>query len=90
MDAKQFEGIDPDTPHAELREVIVEGITADHIWYNASVLTRKMSLWSDEFRKLVNVMEARHKDHTKMIEDLLGERKALYKELAALKCEKKE
>jgi len=58
-------------------ETKTEGITADHIWYNADILTHKMSGWSFEFQRLVKTMEDRHKEHLKMIADLLEERKQL-------------
>lgn len=70
--------------------VIVEGITADYIWYNAKTLTDKMSGWGHEFQKLVNVMEARHKEHLHMIADLLQERAVLKREISSLKTTAKE
>ena len=66
--------------------ITVEGITADHIWYNAKRLTDRMSFWEIDFKKLVEVMEARHKEHLKMIADLLEERGSLKRELATLKA----
>jgi uncharacterized protein YktB (UPF0637 family) len=59
------------------QDVIVEGITADYIWYNAKTLTDKMSGWGHEFQKIVNVMEARHKEHLHIIAELLQERAVL-------------
>jgi hypothetical protein len=70
--------------------VAVEGITADHVWYNADLLTRNMSSWAHDFQKLVSVMEARHKEHLQMIGDLLMERTALKSEIAAFKSASKE
>jgi hypothetical protein len=70
--------------------VSVEGITADHVWYNADLLTRNMSSWAHDFQKLVSVMEARHKEHLQMIGNLLMERTALKSEIAALKSASKE
>ena len=70
--------------------VIVEGITADYIWYNAKTLTDKMSGWGHEFQKIVNVMEARHKEHLHMIADLLQERADLKREISSLKTTAKE
>ena len=72
------------------QDVIVEGITADYIWYNAKTLTDKMSGWGHEFQKIVNVMEARHKEHLHMIADLLQERAVLKRELSSLKTTAKE
>jgi hypothetical protein len=65
--------------------VTVEGITADHVWYNAKLLADKMTFWTHDFQKLVSVMEARHKEHLKMIGDLMMERKVLKSEIAELK-----
>jgi hypothetical protein len=70
--------------------VAVEGITADHVWYNADLLARNMSSWSHDFQKLVSVMEARHKEHLQMIGDLLAERTVLKSQLKAFKQQEKE
>lgn len=79
------------TAEFELKESIaVEGITADHVWYNADLLTRSMASWSQDFQKLVGVMEARHKEHLNMIAELLMERTALKREIAAFKTASKE
>ena len=67
--------------------VTVEGITSDYVWYNAKILTAKMSGWEHDFQKLVSVMEARHQDHLRMIEDLIRERNTLKGEIARLKEE---
>ena len=58
----------------------VEGITADYVWYQSQILTNKMKYWQIEFDKVVGVMEARHKEHLKIISDLLDEIKELKKE----------
>ena len=55
----------------------VEGITADYVWYQAKLLTNKMNQWQLEFDRVVGVMEARHKEHLKIISDLLDEIKVL-------------
>lgn len=55
----------------------VEGITADYVWYQSKLLTNKMNEWQLEFDKVVSVMEARHKEHLKIISDLLDEIKEL-------------
>ena len=65
--------------------VTVEGITENYVWYNADILLRGMNSWGSDFQKLINVMEARHKEHLKIIADLLAERSTLKRELAALK-----
>lgn len=58
-----------------------EGITADYVWWNAKVLTGKMNQWQHDFDRVVNVMEARHKEHLKIIGDLLAEIKQLKEKL---------
>jgi hypothetical protein len=80
-----------DTVKFELKESIaVEGITADHVWYNANLLTKNMASWGHDFQKLVGIMEARHKEHLNMIAELLMERTVLKRELAELKPASKE
>ena len=54
-------------------EHIVEGITADYVWYNAEILTQKMSSWQNEFKRVVKVMENRHEEHLEIIKQLLAE-----------------
>lgn len=58
----------------------VEGISADYVWYQSQILTNKMNQWQLEFDRVVGVMEARHKEHLKIISDLLDEIKDLKKE----------
>ena len=58
-----------------------EGVTADYVWWNAKVLTNKMSDWKHDFERVVNVMESRHKEHLKIIDDLLLEIEQLKKKL---------
>ena len=71
--------IDQEKPkHFEIKDSInVEGISEDFVWYNANLLTQKMSSWEYEFKRVVGVMENRHKEHLKMIEDLMRENKTL-------------
>lgn len=79
------------TDFFEIKDAVnVEGITADHVWYNATLLTQKMSFWATDFQKLVSVMEARHKEHLKIIDDLLAAQGVLKRDLAALKSTAKE
>jgi hypothetical protein len=80
-----------DTTEFEIKDsVTVEGIDANYVWYNAHILTRNMASWGSDFQKLVGIMEARHKEHLNMIAELLMERTALKRELAALKSAPKE
>ena len=58
-------------------KIITDGITADYVWWNAKSLTDKMSQWQHDFNRVVSVMEARHKEHLKIIDDLLAEIKQL-------------
>jgi hypothetical protein len=58
----------------------VEGISEDYVWYQSKLLANKMSEWQLEFDKVVGVMEARHKEHLKIIGKLLDEIKELKKE----------
>jgi hypothetical protein len=59
------------------QSVTVEGITSDYVWYHSEVLTQKMDAWKHEFKRVVKVMEDRHNEHLKMIDDLLRENKNL-------------
>ena len=63
--------------------VMVEGITADYVWYHAKILSAKMSQWDLDFQKLVKVMDDRHHEHLHMIQSLLMENKMLKSELKA-------
>lgn len=81
MDIKQF----------ELKDSFgVEGITEDYVWYNAKLLLGKMSFWETDFQKLVEIMEARHKEHLKMIKELLDERQNLLSKISRLQTTTKE
>jgi hypothetical protein len=66
--AKQFEIKD---------NINVEGISEDFVWYNSSLLIKKMGSWEYEFKRIVGVMENRHREHLTMIEDLIRENKTL-------------
>jgi hypothetical protein len=70
--------------------ITVEGIFADHVWYNANLLTQKMGSWATDFQKLVSIMDARHKEHLKIIDDLLVAQSVLKREIALLKSAAKE
>jgi hypothetical protein len=61
--------------------VAVQGITEDYVWYNAEKLLLEMGSWELEFKRVVRVMESRHKEHLKMIGDLLDENKDLRNKL---------
>jgi len=53
--------------------VTVEGITNEYVWYHAKILSAKMSQWDIDFQKLVKVMEDRHQEHLRILEDALQE-----------------
>jgi hypothetical protein len=57
--------------------VTVEGITNEYVWYHAKILSAKMSQWHNDFQKLVKVMEDRHQEHLRMLEDALQENRIL-------------
>ena len=63
----------------------VQGITEDYVWYQSKLLANKMNEWQMDFEKLVNVMENRHKEHLKIISNLLDEIKKLKEENNELK-----
>jgi hypothetical protein len=60
---------------------MAEGISADFIWYEASVIREALkhafSVNMHRFDKVVSVMEARHKEHLKMLQDVMAENRAL-------------
>jgi len=60
----------------------VQGITEDYVWYQSKLLANRMNEWQMDFERLVNVMENRHKEHLKIISDLLDEIKKLKEEKA--------
>jgi hypothetical protein len=68
----------------------VEGITPDFVWYESDLLTRDMQGWISRFQKLANVMEARHKEHIKMIDDVMRENDDLKIQISTLKSQLKE
>ena len=61
--------------------VVVEGIDANYVWYNASLLRQKMTSWATDFEKMVSVMEARHNEHIKMLQTVMDENAELKKKL---------
>ena len=70
--------IDESKNKFELKDsLVVEGITEDYVWYNAKILTNEMDSWKHKFERVVKVMENRHSEHLKMIDDLLKENHAL-------------
>ena len=64
---------------------MAEGISADFVWYEASIIRNSMQSSLARFDKVVSVMEARHKEHIKMLQDVMDQNRALKYELTALK-----
>jgi len=56
---------------------MAEGISADYVWYEASMIRNAMEASLHRFDKVVSVMEARHKEHLKMLQDVMAENRAL-------------
>tara|TARA_R110000868_G_scaffold196527_2_gene442473 strand:+ start:1412 stop:1669 length:258 start_codon:yes stop_codon:yes gene_type:complete len=63
--------------------ITVEGITDEYVWYHAKLLSAKMSAWDNDFKKLVKVMESRHKEHLNMVQTALHENRILRLQLKA-------
>jgi hypothetical protein len=57
------------------------GITRDFIWFESEILLREMRQWENRLTRLVKVMEERHKDQEKMIENIMSENRQLKKQL---------
>jgi hypothetical protein len=72
-------------PPIEEQSVTTEGITADYVWYHSEQMFLKMDAWQTswkvDFKRVMKVMEDRHAEHLKMIEELLRENKALKEKL---------
>ena len=74
-------GNDPNLPEFIVKETVsVQGITEDFVWYESEILLRDMAAWGSRFKRLVEVMEARHKEHLRIIDTLLSENRKLKKE----------
>jgi hypothetical protein len=58
-----------------------EGITENFIWYESEILRKDMRMWMNRFDKLVKVMDARHKEHVKMLQDVMYENHRLKERL---------
>ena len=64
---------------------MAEGISADFVWYEASIIRNSMQSSLARFDKVVSVMEARHKEHQKMLQDLMDQNRSLVNEVRTLK-----
>jgi hypothetical protein len=56
---------------------MAEGISADFVWYESSMIRNAMEASLHRFDKVVSVMEARHKEHIKMLQDVMNENRDL-------------
>ena len=65
---------------------MAEGITADYVWYEASTIRNSMQASLARFDKVVSVMEARHKEHIKMLQDVMDQNQNLKNQNLALKA----
>jgi hypothetical protein len=65
---------------------MAEGITADYVWYESSMIRNSMQLSLARFDKVVSVMEARHKEHIKMLQDVMDQNRDLVNQNRALKA----
>lgn len=65
--------------------ITVEGITEDYVWYHSTRLKEQMQSWGHTLERVTTVMENRHKEHLKIIGDLLEENKKLKAELDEVK-----
>lgn len=61
--------------------VTIEGTTENFIWYHSEILRQRMRSWDMDFEKIVRVMESRHKEHIKMLQDVMAENARLKKQL---------
>jgi hypothetical protein len=64
---------------------MAEGISADFVWYEASMIRNAMEASLHRFDKVVSVMEARHKEHIKMLQDVMNQNRDLKNQNRALK-----
>lgn len=65
--------------------ITVEGVTEDYVWYQSSILINDMNAWGYRFKRVVDTMESRHKEHLAIIEDLLRQNKKLKDQLEEYK-----
>jgi hypothetical protein len=65
---------------------MAEGITADYVWYESSMIRNALESNLHRFDKVVSVMEARHKEHIKMLQDVMDQNRNLVNQNRALKA----
>lgn len=65
---------------------MAEGITADYVWYEASMIRNALESNLHRFDKVVSVMEARHKEHIKMLQDVMDQNRNLVNQNLALRA----
>jgi len=65
---------------------MAEGITTDYVWYESSMIRNALESNLHRFDKVVSVMEARHKEHIKMLQDVMDQNRDLVNQNRALKA----
>jgi phosphopantetheine adenylyltransferase len=65
----------------EERSYLSLGITPDYAWYESEQIQRKIDEFNSRFKHLVKVMEERHADQNKLIDQLMQENKLLARQL---------
>lgn len=59
----------------------IEGITENFVWYESEILRKDMKMWMARFEKLIKVMDARHKEHTNMLIEVMEQNRKLKEQL---------
>lgn len=65
---------------------MAEGITAEYVWYESTIIRGGLVTAMHRFDKVVSVMEARHKEHIKMLQDVMDQNRDLKIQNRALKA----
>lgn len=63
------------------RSYLALGITPDYAWYESEKIRRQIDEVNSRFQHLVKVMEERHKDQNKLIEQLMEANKNLSRKI---------
>lgn len=67
------------------RSYLALGITPDYAWYESEKIRRQIDEVNSRFQHLVKVMEERHKDQNKLIEQLMQANKNLAQKIKEMK-----
>jgi len=65
----------------------IEGIAEDYVWWQSEYLKNNMQMWSSQFERLIKTMDARHREHIKMLQDVMYENHSLKKQIKEIKGE---